>query len=256
MHLTDTQRRLFEFLREHIARHGYPPSQMEIARAFGFRQNRSARYHLEALAQAGLIELSAGRARGIRLTAPGTGRGRGSRHAAAHPATGYPGSAALANPWPDLLQVPLLGRVAAGTPIGSDPEVRREIALLLQVPLLGRVAAGTPIGSDPEVRREIALDRSLFRLRPDYLLEVEGDSMLLDGILPGDLIGVHRTPQARSGQTVVARVEGELTVKRLDSGRDHLRLLPRNPAHAPIEIDARITDFAIEGLFAGLVRPS
>ena len=208
MHLTDTQRRLLEFLREHIARHGYPPSQMEIARAFGFRQNRSARYHLEALAQAGLIELSAGRARGIRLTAPG--------------------SAALANPWPDLLQVPLLGRVAAGTPIGSDPEIRREIAL----------------------------DRSLFRLRPDYLLEVEGDSMLLDGILPGDLIGVHRTPQARSGQTVVARVEGELTVKRLDSGRDHLRLLPRNPAHAPIEIDARITDFAIEGLFAGLVRPS
>ena len=228
MHLTDTQRRLLEFLREHIARHGYPPSQMEIARAFGFRQNRSARYHLDALAQAGLIELSAGRARGIRLTAPGTGRGRGSRHPAAHPATGYPGSAALANPWPDLLQVPLLGRVAAGTPIGSDPEVRREIAL----------------------------DRSLFRLRPDYLLEVEGDSMLLDGILPGDLIGVHRTPQARSGQTVVARVEGELTVKRLDSGRDHLRLLPRNPAHAPIEIDARITDFAIEGLFAGLVRPS
>ena len=67
---------------------------------------------------------------------------------------------------------------------------------------------------------------------------------------------MHRTPQARSGQTVVARVEGELTVKRLDSGRDHLRLLPRNPAHAPIEIDARITDFAIEGLFAGLVRPS
>ena len=80
--------------------------------------------------------------------------------------------------------------------------------------------------------------------------------MLLDGILTGDLNGVHRTPQARTGETVVARVEGELTVKRLDSGRDHLRLLPRNPAHAPIEIDARITEFAIEGLFAGLVRPS
>jgi repressor LexA len=222
MHLTDTQRRLLDFLRQHIAVHGYPPSQMEIARAFGFRQNRSARYHLEALAQAGLIELSTGRARGIRLTAAGTGSGRGSRST--------PGRSAdvVFDPRPDLLQVPLLGRVAAGTPIGSDPEVRREVAL----------------------------DRSLFRLRPDYLLEVEGESMLLDGILPGDLIGVHRTPQARNGQTVVARVEGELTVKRLDSGRDHLRLLPRNPAHAPIEIDARIIDFAIEGLFAGLVRPS
>ena len=205
MHLTDTQRRLLEFLREHIARHGYPPSQMEIARAFGFRQNRSARYHLEALEQAGLIELSAGRARGIRLTSPRR----------------------IPQPSTDLLQVPLLGRVAAGAPIGSDPEIRRELAF----------------------------DPSLFRLRPDYLLEVEGESMLLDGILPGDLIGVHRIEQARSGQTVVARVEGELTVKRLDSSTAHLRLLPRNPAYAPIEIDARVTDFAIEGLFAGLVRP-
>lgn len=214
MHLTDTQRRLLDFLREHIARHGYPPSQMEIARAFGFRQNRSARYHLEALAQAGLIELSAGRARGIRLT---------STHRTSAFAT---------------------------TTTSSMPPTD-----LLQVPLLGRVAAGLPIGSDPEVRREVTLDPSLFRLRPDYLLEVEGESMLLDGILPGDLIGVHRIEQARNGQTVVARVEGELTVKRLDSGKAHLRLLPRNPAYAPIEIDAGVTDFAIEGLFAGLVRP-
>ena len=221
MHLTDTQRRLLDFLREHIARHGYPPSQMEIARAFGFRQNRSARYHLEALEQAGLIELSAGRARGIRLTSP--------------------------------RRVSQSSTPLFASPTGAMPVPPSD---LLQVPLLGRVAAGTPIGSDPEVRRDVSLDPSLFRLRPDYLLEVEGESMLLDGILPGDLIGVHRVEQARSGQTVVARVEGELTVKRLDSGKSHLRLLPRNPAYAQIEIDARITDFAIEGLFAGLVRPS
>lgn len=216
MHLTDTQRRLFDYLREHIATHGWPPSQMEIARAFGFRQNRSARYHLEALAQAGLIELSPGRARGIRLTAASD------------------------------------GEAVTVSQLGSNPSKHD----LLQVPLLGRVAAGTPIGSDPEVRREVQLDPTLFRLHPDYLLEVEGESMLLDGILPGDLIGVHRTPQARNGQTVVARIEGELTVKRLEHGPRHLRLLPRNPAHAPIEIDRTVTDFAIEGLFAGLVRPS
>jgi repressor LexA len=202
MPLTATQQRLLDFLRSHIGRHGYPPSQLEIARALGFRQNRSARYHLEALAAAGLVELADGRARGIRLLDP--------------------------TPAPDTLQVPLLGRVAAGAPIGAD--------------------AG--------LRRQVALDPSLFRLRPDYLLEVEGDSMLLDGILPGDLIGVHRTAEARSGQTVVARVEGELTVKRLERGPGHLRLLPRNPAYAPIEIDASVADFAIEGLFAGLVRPS
>ena len=214
MHLSDNQRALFDYLREHIAAHGYSPSQLEIAAAFGFRQNRSARYHLQALADAGLIELVQGRARGIKLS------DRGS---------------------------------ASANVDGSLPDH------VLQVPLFGRVAAGAPIGSDPEVRRHIALDRSVFRLRPDYLLEVEGESMLLDGILPGDLIGVHRTPEARSGQTVVARIEGELTVKRLDLHADaagaHLRLLPRNPAYAPIEIDATVTDFAIEGLFAGLVRP-
>jgi repressor LexA len=125
----------------------------------------------------------------------------------------------------------------------------------LQVPLLGRVAAGQPIGSDAQVRRQVALDASLFRLKPDYLLEVVGESMLLDGILPGDLIGVHRTPEARHGQTVVARLEGEFTVKRLERRDGRIRLLPRNPAYAPIAVDPRATDFAIEGLFAGLVRP-
>lgn len=222
MDLSDTQRALFDYLREYIQVHGYPPSQMEIAAAFGFRQNRSARYHLQALSDAGLIELVPGRARGIRL--------------------GERASPAAAD---------LAANAALPRPAANDE--------VLQVPLFGRVAAGMPIGSDPEVRRHITLDRSVFRLRPDYLLEVEGESMLLDGILPGDLIGVHRTPEARSGQIVVARIEGELTVKRLDLHADgtgaHLRLLPRNPAYAPIRIDATIVDFAIEGLFAGLLRP-
>jgi repressor LexA len=129
-------------------------------------------------------------------------------------------------------------------------------AKLMQVPLLGRVAAGKPIGSDVQVQREVALDASLFRLRPDYLLEVFGESMLLDGILPHDLIGVHRTPDARSGQTVVARLDSEFTVKRLERKGARIRLLPRNPIYAAIEVDPRTSDFAIEGLFAGLIRPS
>jgi repressor LexA len=204
MSLTPTRQTLLDYLRRHIATHGYPPSQLQIAAALGLKQNRSARLHLEALAREGHIELVPGQARGIRLRQPATA---------------------------ETLQVPL------------------------QVPLLGRVAAGRPIGSDAEVRREVALDASLFRLRPDYLLEVVGDSMVLDGILPGDLIGVHRTPEARSGQTVVARLEGEFTVKRFERRGRAVRLLPRNPAYAPIEVDPRATDFAIEGLFAGLVRP-
>jgi repressor LexA len=126
----------------------------------------------------------------------------------------------------------------------------------LQVPLLGRVAAGRPIGSDSDVQRQVVLDPGLFRLRPDYLLEVVGDSMLLDGILPHDLIGVQRASTARNGQIVVARIDGEFTVKRWERRGQSIRLLPRNPAYAPIEVDPRTNDFALEGLFAGLIRPS
>ena len=124
------------------------------------------------------------------------------------------------------------------------------------LPLMGRVAAGLPIGADAEVEREVFVDPHLFRPRPDYLLRVRGDSMRDDGILDGDLIAVHRTPEARSGQTVVARVDGEITVKRLEYSLagDRIRLLPRNPEHAPIEIDPRTDDFAIEGLYVGVLR--
>jgi repressor LexA len=200
MPLSPTQQKLLDYLRRHIDAQGYPPSQMEIAAALGFSQNRSARLHLEALAKAGHIEWKSGQARGIRLVS------------------------------------------------------RQAPAKTMLVPLLGRVAAGRPIASDAEVRREVSLDASLFRLRPDYLLEVLGESMLLDGILPHDLIGVHRAPDARSGQTVVARLDGEFTVKRLERKGARIRLLPRNPAFAPIEVDPRSSDFAIEGLFAGLIR--
>ncbi|TWH05126.1 repressor LexA [Pseudoxanthomonas taiwanensis J19] len=112
------------------------------------------------------------------------------------------------------------------------------------------VARLGPVGEGGEA---LWLDRRLFSPRPDYLLRVQGDSMIEDGILDGDLVGVHRTPEARDGQTVVARVDGELTIKRLQRGADRIRLLPRNPAHAPIEVHPG-QDFAIEGVYCGLVR--
>ena len=124
---------------------------------------------------------------------------------------------------------------------------------LLMLPVLGRVAAGLPIGADIGLDRQLWLDRGVFALRPDYLLRVEGDSMIDDGILDGDLVGVHRSADARDGQTVVARLDGELTIKRLALLGDGLQLLPRNPAYAPIRVPAG-ADFAIEGLFCGLVR--
>ncbi|HSR64243.1 MAG TPA: transcriptional repressor LexA [Xanthomonadaceae bacterium] len=123
----------------------------------------------------------------------------------------------------------------------------------LDLPVLGRVAAGMPIGADIGSERRLLLDRTLFATRPDYLLRVEGDSMRDEGILDGDLVAVRRTPDARDGQVVVARVDGELTIKRLQQREGALRLLPRNPAYPPIDVQPG-QDFAIEGVYCGLVR--
>ena len=123
----------------------------------------------------------------------------------------------------------------------------------VDLPVLGRVAAGVPIGADIGSERQVRLDRSLFSTTPDYLLRVQGDSMRDDGILDGDLVAVHRTNDARDGQVVVARIDGELTIKRLEHRDGRLRLLPRNPAHPPIDVQPG-QDFAIEGVYCGLIR--
>lgn len=125
----------------------------------------------------------------------------------------------------------------------------------LSLPVLGRVAAGAPIGTDLDADTRVILDRSLFSPLPDYLLRVQGDSMREDGILDGDLIGVHAAVQARSGQIVVARVDDAITVKRLAFAADGVRLLPANGDYQPIEVGPD-QDFAIEGLYCGLVRPN
>lgn len=124
----------------------------------------------------------------------------------------------------------------------------------LHLPVLGRVAAGSPIGADADVHRHVLLDPALFSQAPDYLLRVQGDSMRDDGIFEGDLVAVRRASDARNGQVVVARIDGEITIKRLERSVDHIRLLPRNPDYPPIEIPPG-SDFAIEGLYCGLVRP-
>jgi repressor LexA len=218
MELTDTQHAILALIGERIASEGMPPSQAEIARAFGFRGVRGAQYHLEALEAAGAIQRVPGRARGIRLvqTMP--------EH-------------------PDHEDVV----VSDPDAIDADDAVR--------LPVLGQVAAGLPIGADIGSEAYVVLDRVFFSPSPDYLLKVKGDSMRDEGIFDGDLIGVHRTRDARSGQIVVARIDDEITVKLLKVGKDRIRLLPRNPDYAPIEV-LPDQDFAIEGLYCGLVRPN
>ncbi len=124
----------------------------------------------------------------------------------------------------------------------------------MELPLIGRIAAGEPIFSDARVERMLRVSRWPFRLRPDYLVRVMGDSMQDEGILDGDLVGVHATPVARHGQVVAARLGGDrFTIKRLHWQGEVIRLLPNSPGHHPIDPDPS-EDFAIEGLFAGLLR--
>ena len=123
-----------------------------------------------------------------------------------------------------------------------------------ELPLVGRVAAGSPILSDGNIEAHYALDPALFRPRPDFLLRVEGDSMIDAGIDHGDLIAVQRTPVAEPGRIVVARLEGEITVKRLARDGEGWQLLSANPEFAPIKVDPQATDFAIEGLYVGAIR--
>jgi SOS-response transcriptional repressor LexA len=124
------------------------------------------------------------------------------------------------------------------------------------LPLVGRVAAGRPILSDAHIEREVIVDRYLFRPRPHFLLRVEGDSMRDVGILDSDLIAVHRTPTAEDGQIVIARIEDEITVKRLRRTSTRIRLLSANPDYPPIEVDPESETFAIEGVYVGALRMS
>ena len=140
--------------------------------------------------------------------------------------------------------------------IRLPPSLARKAARrdeMISLPILGRVAAGAPIGAAAGHDGQMLFDRAAFFPQPDYLLRVKGDSMRDDGILDGDLIAVHRSPVAEDGQIVVARIDGEITVKRLRRRRDRILLMPRNPDYAPIEVPAD-ADFAIEGLYCGLVR--
>ena len=136
-------------------------------------------------------------------------------------------------------------------PAGSD--LRCALAAN-DLPLVGRVAAGSPILAEENIESQLEVDPALFHPRADYLLRVVGMSMRDAGILDGDLLAVHKTATANDGQIVVARLDDEVTVKRLKHERDRLLLLPENPDFAPIEVDPRRHAFAIEGRYVGIIR--
>jgi repressor LexA len=207
--LTSRQQEILALIQQHIADTGFPPTRAEIAAQLGFRSPNAAEEHLKALARKGVIELTSGASRGIRLR---------------------------------LL------------PDAHGSDIPSAVQLALSLPLVGRVAAGSPILAQEHVEASYALDPNLFDERPDYLLKVRGMSMRDAGILDGDLLAVRRTHEARNGQIVVARVGDEVTVKRLRRRGHTIELLPENPDYTPIVVDARSGEFALEGIGVGLLR--
>ena len=212
--LTDRQEQILTLIKVAIDKTGFPPTRAEIAAELGFRSANAAEEHLQALARKGAIEISPGTSRGIRLLdmQPGT-RKRGVQMSLPHPA---------------LLQ--------------------------LTLPLVGRVAAGSPILAQEHIDNTYTVDPALFTDRPDYLLKVRGMSMRDAGILDGDMLAVKKATEARNGQIVVARIGDEVTVKRFRKSASGIELLPENDDFKPIKVEAGREDFALEGLAVGLLR--
>jgi repressor LexA len=140
------------------------------------------------------------------------------------------------------------------TPL-SAPNLPASNTMRTPLPLVGRVAAGSPVLAQENIENEYRVDPLLFSSRPHYLLRVEGNSMLNAGILDGDLLAVHRTPEAQNGQIVVARLDDEVTVQRFKRKGHQVSLLPENPEFQPIMVDLRRQELVIEGRAVGVIRP-
>jgi len=226
--LTPRQQQIFELIQRSIARTGAPPTRAEIASELGFRSANAAEEHLQALARKGVIELVGGTSRGIRLKAGTLRTVNESRRDEVQRSSSNKSGLPFNMPLPGLEQ--------------------------LVLPLVGRVAAGSPILAQEHVEQTYAVEPSLFARKPDYLLRVRSMSMKDIGILDGDLLAVARAREARNGQIVVARIGDEVTVKRFQRTPQGIQLLPENPEFDPILVSPEQDDFELEGLAVGLIR--
>ncbi|MGH8807399.1 MAG: transcriptional repressor LexA [Noviherbaspirillum sp.] len=215
--LTARQEQILNLIREAIENTGFPPTRAEIASELGFRSPNAAEEHLQALARKGAIEISPGTSRGIRLRDAHTDGGANRL-----------GARQMALPHPALMQ--------------------------LSLPLVGRVAAGSPILAQEHIEATYSVDPVLFSAKPDFLLKVRGMSMRDAGILDGDLLAVKKIDSAKNGQIVVARLGDDVTVKRYKKTGSVIELLPENPDFEPIRVDSSEDNFALEGLAVGLLR--
>jgi repressor LexA len=238
--LTPRQQEIFELIQRAIARTGAPPTRAEIAAELGFRSANAAEEHLQALARKGVIELVGGTSRGIRLKAGALRTVNEVRKKSTEAMEAAQG----------VLQSISSGITSSMSGMTLPLPGLEQLAL----PLVGRVAAGSPILAQESIERTYHVEPSMFAKRPDYLLRVKGMSMKDVGIMDGDLLAVAQTREARNGQIVVARIGDEVTVKRFQRTKQGIELLPENPDFQPIVVTPDQTDFELEGLAVGLIR--
>ena len=139
---------------------------------------------------------------------------------------------------------------------GASRGIRLKDSLRDQIglPLVGRVAAGSPILAEEHIETHYRIDPALFNPKPHYLLRVHGMSMRDAGILDGDLVAVHRTPEVRSRQIIVARIDDEVTVKRYQQKGSMVELLPENEDFETIHVNLAEQTMVIEGVVVGVIR--
>ena len=216
--LTDRQAEILNFVRLTLRDKGAPPTRADIANTFGFSSPNAAERHLRALETKGYIELVAGSARGIRLL----------------------------------------------------EEANAALTMQFELPLIGRIAAGTPITATENIESRIVVDPELFRPTADFMCRISGHSMKEAGILDGDLVGIHHQPTADNGQIIAAVIpdrrtgDDQITLKRYFHRGRKITLKSENSdtGYEPIEIDLSDLDpetneaprFRIAGIYAGLIR--
>ncbi|GIR09386.1 MAG: transcriptional repressor LexA [SAR86 cluster bacterium] len=194
LNLTAQQIKVFDVIKESMQNNGYPPTRAEIARILDFKSVNAAESHIKALVKKGVIEKVPGSSRGIKLVEEASG-------------------------------IPLVGSVAAGSPILAVENIEKTIPLN---PLTKAV---------------------------DFFLRVQGDSMVEAGILDNDLVGIKKTNNAENGEIVVARIDEDVTLKRFSKNKTSIKLIAENSAYEDIHVSEQ-TDFAIEGKAVGVIRES
>ena len=192
LNLTAQQIKVFDVIKESLQSNGYPPTRAEIAKILDFKSVNAAESHIKALVKKGVIQKVPGSSRGIKLVE-------------------------------EISGIPLIGSVAAGSPIMAFENVEKTIH------------------SNP-------LNKSV-----DFFLRVQGESMIDAGIFDNDLVGVRKTSNAENGEIVVARLDDEVTLKRFKKDSSGIKLVAENKSFSDIAVDESL-DFSIEGKAVGIIR--